>query len=244
MLDKKKLVRKCLFNIITYPATLFPLLGGVTLGAMWWAFGGDLGRSTALAGISVLLAAGIAVTRAVVWREEIARAALNEMKEEAEEAADSTLDNLHERLVTDGDPRTQQLLQDMRTLVRVFKESGEWLVTTGVTLEILSKVDELFDSCVRLLEATLRLYNVAQRIDALEFKQPLLDRRETIVGEVEETVRQLSGALAEVQTLEADSTSDAQLARVRSELDTTLDVARRTNERVKGFYREFGLTET
>ena len=192
----------------------------------------------------MLLAAGVALTRATVWRKEIARTALNEMKEEAEQAADSTLDNLYERLVGDGDPRTERLFQDLRTLVRVFKQSGEWLVTAGVTLEILSRVDELFDACVRLLEATLRLYNVAQRIDVLEFKQPLLERRESIIKEVQGTVKQLSEALAEVQTLGAGSTSDAQLARVRNDLNASLDVARRANERLKGFYQEFGLTET
>jgi hypothetical protein len=77
---------------------------------------------------------------------------------------------LHERLSSaDDDPRPEAALRDLRALLRAFEELAEQrseLIALQVLVEVRAKVHQLFDESVHSFEQTLKLYDMAQELQA------------------------------------------------------------------------------
>ena len=63
----------------------------------------------------------------------------------------------------------------------------------------------------------------------------ILNEREKIIKDVESSVEQLGNILASVLSLGLSKRDDTELARIRNELNQSLEVARRVEERMKSF---------
>ena len=72
-------------------------------------------------------------------------------------------------------------------------------------------------------------------------RQPILARREKLISEVRTSIRQLSDILAQVQTMDMETASDSALGRIRKELETSLEVAKRVEDRMAS-WEESGYT--
>ena len=63
-------------------------------------------------------------------------------------------------------------------------------------------------------------------------RKPILKQREKLVAEVVQTVEHMSQTLASVQGMTSRRDGDIRLQRLRSELDQSLEVAKKVEQRV------------
>ncbi len=238
MPDPKRFRRRVLYRLANSPITLVPfaggvaalVVGGIVLGSPLAAFGGVVGM---LAGVGAL------ATRFIMGNDKVAQLALEDLETQDARRREQELDRLERDLRRDGDPRTEQLLRDLRQLVRPFvgTQGGDVPLLEGtpaaLSFDIGARAHDLFLECTRLLRQSLELWRTAQGVGTQAAAQPILDRREALVQRVREGVEQLGRSLATLQTLGAGPEGEDELERVRRELDESLDIARRVDEEMR-----------
>jgi hypothetical protein len=226
--------KRVLTKLATSPSALVPFLAGSTLLAVTWAM--DLrGGGAVFAGIvCVLIGAGMFLTRLFTGTGRLEQAVLGELQAEARQARERDLDRLDRDLAKDGDPRTERILRDLRVLAAAFEEDQVW--ASGINLQsgfdLAEGVDRLFRGCVAALRRSLDLWETARDVATPGARKPILDRRERLVAEAAESVSHMGRVLAEVQAMATADAADAQLQRVRQELDASLEVAKRVEQRM------------
>jgi hypothetical protein len=184
---------------------------------------------------------GILLTRLLMGSENIARDILEEMEKEAITERERALDSLDQRLSADGDSRTEKSLRDLRALARAFQDDQSWLSTlnTKSTFDILAGVEQLFSRCVLSLEKSLKLWYTAREMTTDKARQPILDQRERIITDVAESIHQLGRILAGIQRIGVhEGEENSELARIRQELDQSLQVAEIVEQRMQSIDRE------
>ncbi|MCX8036160.1 MAG: hypothetical protein N3D11_03705 [Candidatus Sumerlaeia bacterium] len=236
--------KRVLWQLLSSPLTLGPVLVGATVLAALWTFGLRSGVA-AFGGIAAILAGiGVFFTRLFLSSEALIRKTLARIQKEAREQHEKALDVLEKELrATADDRRDETCLRDLRALMKAFEESRQWSETLNprLTFDILGGVGQLFDSCVRSLRKALELWRTAERMSTREARVPILEQRRRIIEDVQKSVTQLGHLLAGVQSLDADSEAgDSELARIRAELDQSLEVARRVEQRMKSLDSELG----
>jgi hypothetical protein len=98
--------------------------------------------------------------------------------------------------------------------------------------DIQSMARRLFDQCVHSLRQTATMWQTAHRLNTAEARAPILAQRESLIADVQGSIRQLSDALVALQTMGAGEHSSSELNRIRDELDESLAVAKRVEERM------------
>ena len=237
MFDSLK--RKVLLDLFVSPWTVVPIVGGLSAFLVSWGLDGVTALNVAgLAGL--LVGSGIQATRLIFGIEEITENAQTYLKEQeaADEAAE--LDALQRRLLRDGDPRTQKCLKTLRVLTADMRREAE---ETGspTTLAVLGKVEELSATAVAQLERAYGLWDKARKLPR-STARPLMARRQAAVDEVVETIEHLVETIARYHDGRAKKGSEG-LSRLRGELDQTLEMARRAEERIDAIGRETGYDE-
>jgi hypothetical protein len=186
-----------------------------------------------LAGI--LGSAGVYLTRLILDDGKTARAVLADEELGEQKAAQAALDDLDRRLVAaDSDPRPETALRDMRALLRAFDEfAGKTdSLNAPAVIEVRSRVQQIFDQTIRSLEQTLRLGDTAKQLSMPAARKPLLQQREKIIADVEACTKQIGGTLAALQRLDSGDRSNHELSRLRDELDQSLQIANRVEDRL------------
>ncbi|MBW1807270.1 MAG: hypothetical protein JRJ87_03690 [Deltaproteobacteria bacterium] len=238
---KSSIKKRILSKLLRHPGILFLFMAGVTDLATLWAFGINSGIGF-FAGVACILGAiGWFLSRLLLGSDNLAREVLAEMKEEAQEDHNDKLDQLEKRLEEDGDPRTEKLLRGLREITEIFHESqsNSSPLNSSSTFDILTGVEQLFSRSVLSLEKTLQLWQTAQRISAAEARDPILEKRERIIEDVDKSIRQLGKILAGIQCLGTGADSEeSDLARIREELNQSLEVAKNVEKRMKTLDRD------
>ena len=165
MFNKSKFRKKVLLNLISHPLTLYPFAGGATILIVMWILGLNPILSLFLGCCGFLASIGGFFTNLFLNLDKISKEAFEELQVEAQNSQEEALDSLDQRLQEDGDPRTEKLLRELRSLTSAFKDGKGWYSNLGTSsaIEIESKVRELFQGCVAYLERTLEL---CRRADA------------------------------------------------------------------------------
>ena len=134
----------------------------------------------------------------------------------------------------DGDTRTEDAMQDLRSLRDAFRQLNVIAPDLNQAMidEIQERAEELFAQCVSSLEKSLQLWKTADSLASDVAKKPILEQREKLVSEVVGTVEHMSRTLAAVQSITSKPEGDARLQQLRSELDQSLEVAKRVEQRV------------
>jgi hypothetical protein len=236
-LDKREYKKRVLLRLLTSPWSLIPGLGGTTLLIAGWALGLKAGAVLFGGVVGVLVGIGTFFTRLLAGNEKLEQQVLQEMREEAEEAREEELDELERALMEDCDPRTEQSLHELRVLATAFQRKESWAsdVDSGSSFDIMSGVNQLFASCVKYLKMTLELWRTAQEMESEGVRKPILERREKLVEDVRKSTQHISDILARAQTLGVGEEADSALKNLREELDVSLDVAKRVQERIAGW---------
>jgi hypothetical protein len=234
-MNEGQIRRKVFLRLLGHPVVLGPLVLGVSAATAVWAFNWPPGLGWFATAAGALASAGAYLTRLILDNGKTARAVLAELERRDQQSAQASLDELDRRLVAaDNDPRPETALRDLRALVRAvddYARAPDALHAPAV-IDVRSRVQQIFESSVRSLEQTLQLGDTAKVLHLPEARKPLLEQREKILADIQAGVRQLGATLAALQRLGAGAQSTRELSRLRDELDQSLEIASRVEERL------------
>lgn len=238
-MDQGKFRKKVFMELLTHPWTLLPAVSGLSLLVVGWSVG-KLAGLMGVAGVFGLLAgAGALATRWIFKSGEVARKAFEAIAEEEREEQSERLDDLYRRLKRDRDPRTGQSLRRLRQLHQTFRE-GEWSesLESPTAHEISNMVEKLFRGCIMSLEHSLELWSKARRMKTKDGRRLVMERREDSIEEVARSIEHMAKTIDGVLTMSVRESPADGLARIRRELDESLEVARRVEERMRAMDAE------
>jgi hypothetical protein len=143
---------------------------------------------------------------------------------------DEDILSLHDRLASDHDARVTTALRDLVSAYAAFQKNinrnGISVPTKGVLLE---KVNSLFDGCLKQLDRSHDLC-LQQRQLTGGAKKAVTAQRDQIIADVQASIDQMSGTFE--QAVDLATNNEGNLSDLRKELETTMRVARRTDERM------------
>ncbi len=241
MIDDSQIKKQVLLRHLGSPLVLAPFLFGVTSLTAAWAFDWKAAGIAAFTGIAGLLGAGgIFLTRLMLGGQNTAAKVIQEAEADEIKRKESELNQLERELETsDQDPRPEKALRDLRALVKVFQETSEKSTShqLATMVDIHARVTELFDHCVELLEQTIQLWKTASKLTTPAAQEPILEQREAIIRDIQDSVQQLSATMVGLQQLGSGQPSTDRLRAMRTELDQSLEVARAVEARVEKLMR-------
>ena len=245
MFDKSRLRKKVILNLFSHPVTILPFAGSATFFIATWIFDLDPLIFLSLSFGCFVVSIGGLFTNLIVNLDKITKKAFEELQAESRQTQEKELDSLDRNLQEDRDARTEKLLRELRSLAATFEDGKAWSnnLDTRSAFEIESKVRELFQGCVSHLERSLELWRLAQEIDSTRGKEIILNQREKIIHDVETSVEQLGSILDGVLSLGILKKDDTELARIRDELDQSLEIARQVEERMEEFDKDKDIRE-
>lgn len=237
-----ELKKRVLLKLLTHPLTFGPALAGLSTLVIAW--GGEMtGGWLAFVGISGLLAsAGSLVTHWLLRSDDLTRSAFESLQADAAAEREKNLDDLDDRLRQDKDPRDEKLLRQLRAIYQRFRDNTGWTTRIGQqsAVEITNKVEKLFSGCIITLQRSLDLAQAAGKMTTKDGRRTTLDARERLLEEVDRSLQQMAQTIDGVLAMGLEEQSTADLARIRQELDESLNVARRVEERMQTMEKELG----
>jgi len=243
--NRDEIRQRVFLRLAASPLVLGPLVLGFTSMVSAWAFDFRQAGLFIFGGIAgMLIGAGSFVSKLLLSGNKEAHKVLTEVEKEKFENRQKSLDELERALErSDNDPRPEEALGDLRTLVGTFQSiekdssSGQWAIMVDVRLQ----VESLFAHCVRLIEQTHHLRLTADKLSTEAARHPILEQRELIIHEIQACVKQLSHSLVSLQKLGHVQASTQDLQQMRKELDSSLEVARKVEERMQNWSVGSGL---
>jgi hypothetical protein len=229
-LEKREIIKKLLMEPVDW-VSLSPLIVGATVGLGAWAVSLESGLAIAASLILVLLSAGIYLNRLIFgWNDNYERI-VREWRVSVERERNRDLDRLYRELQADGDPRTEMLLKDLRTLTTTLMSEQEDHLASGA-FNILSDVDKLFSRCVGYLEESLKLWRTAEAVERETIANELLSQRQVLIDEVGKSLDRLGDVLGGIKKAALNRDSE-ELARLREELESRLRIAEEVETRIR-----------
>jgi hypothetical protein len=234
-MNEDQIRRRVFLRLLGHPGVIAPFLLGITACTAAWALDWPSALAWFALGAGVAGTFGAYLTRLIFDNGRTAQAVITDLQQREQRTLQASLDELDRRLVSsDNDPRPEAALRDLRALVFAFDEFAEKTdsLHAPAVLDVRSRVRQIFDSSVRSLEQTLQLGDTAKILHLPEARQPLLAQRESIIADIQAGIRQLGDTLAALQRLGSGAQSSRELARLREELDQSLQIAGRVEERL------------
>jgi len=226
--------KRMFLGLVGSPWVLFPAAAGLTAICADWSTTGKLGV-LAFAGLTgVAIGAGALITRWLTGSDGLAKLAQDEFAAEQRREHEQRFEHLDRRLRRDGDHRTNRTLAALRELEdRLAELEAHQDPNRRPPIEVSSKIRELLRSSLHSLERSAELYETKQRVVTQEARQQVRGARESLLNEVSASVDQIIQTLdgLYIRVLSRDKPA-TDLSRMRQELDTSLEVARRVEERV------------
>jgi hypothetical protein len=238
-MDNSRLYRRVFSKLLWSPWTVTPAaLGGgaLTFGAAtgnwWWMFLGFSG---------FLTACGTLATNWILRGDSIARQAVEELQNETLKQREAKLNDLDRRLRKDKDPTDERIFQQLREYYQAFKDAvqGASLTDRRISFEVTSKVEDLFRACVNSLERSLELKQAAAQMATQQGRRATQAQREQLLEEVAQSVQHMAAIVDDIHALRLEQNTQ-NLARLRQELDESIDVARRVEDRMRSLEAELG----
>lgn len=230
-MDQTRLRQKVLLNLASSPITLIPSLAGISILFVLWTFSINTPLMAFLGILGLLAGVGSFFTRLFMGDSRVAEKSIADLRREREQEQIDRLDELSDQLTKDRDPRTEKMLQDLRALVKTFKESSHDGNLNASSLgDIRTGIEDLFEEGVKMLRKSLEFYRTARDINDTSTRETILGRREEVLNDVQKSVDQLGTLLTDIQRM--DVADDSQQERIRRELKDSFEVAKRVRERM------------
>ena len=170
-------------------------------------------------------------TRFIFFTDDIAAKILREESEKIVNAEEEKLDQLQFRLRSDRDYRTKDYLTLLRTCRSDFEEFAKRPGIVIQSQEIIKQVRQLFWSATDQLEQSLKLYRLAESLTGDE-KKKIQVQRENTLEEIRVSIDHMQSAVKHYQEL-MNKEQQSDLGSLRDELDASLRIAKRTEERMR-----------
>lgn len=181
--------------------------------------------------VGVLGGVGWLATRVIFLADDVAAKILREDGQKIVQAEETKLDDLQYRLRVDRDFRTKDYLTLLRTCRSEFEEFAKKPGIAIQSQEIVKQVRQLFWSAIDQLEQSLKMHSLADRLKG-DQKSSVLGQREHILTEIRESIDHMQSAVKQYQEL-MNKENNNNLNSLRDELDASLRVAKRTEERMR-----------
>jgi uncharacterized membrane protein YheB (UPF0754 family) len=206
------------------------MFGGIASAIASWAMGGNV-YLTSIAIVGVVGSAAWMLTRVFLNVEDLTDQALAAQRQAVREAENRQLDELAKTLRTDRDHRTKDSLSLLRSLRDEFEQ-----LTTRPGVELRSarfreQIGQVLNAAVEQLRESFRLFERSEAVVG-EARQRIIDQREQIVGEIVGTVDRLQRMVQQFRTASQDDKA-LDLNFLQQELDASLEIARRTEVRMR-----------
>jgi len=209
------------------PMTVIP----TTIGASLLFVSGIFGGNTGFYGIlSLLIGCGALLTNFVFNLDKISKNASKKWLEEQQQKKDQDLNALDQRLVQTSDPRDERVLRNLRAIYKGFCDDLKDKQIDNIPMDMLSTIDELFQSCIKKLEQSLEMHEMANTVTGKIRKQIVMNR-ETILEDVEQSILDISETIHEVRALRI-RTESVDLDQLRERMKNQLQIAKSTEEQM------------
>ena len=150
------------------------------------------------------------------------------------------LRRLQQKLRTDRDPRTGEMLRDLRDLYgRLSDISDDPQLQQPWQIEVVGQIRNLYQSSLSALERSYELWDRAQDMATEETRDQLLDWRANVLDEVSRSIQQLAKTADQVQASAVKrELPEDDLAQMRQELEQGLTVARNVEQQIEKLENE------
>lgn len=220
--------RKVYLDIFASPVTLLPVVGGLTALLASWAIGGS--ALLTFAGVAgVVGGLGLFASRLIFGLEKLTNRAYQYVLERQQKKQAEALHELDKKLQRDRDPRTERLLRQLWHLYKTLEKDIQAGKISVAAHEVLESVDRMFQVCVDYLDRSYQLWDKAHK-QAGPARQRTMHQRDELVTEVENSVDFLESKIDQLENINKKK-SKSELSELRAELDETIRVARRAEER-------------
>jgi hypothetical protein len=217
-------------ELLWAPSVVLPVVAGASAWLMSWAGDGVMALNV-IGLVGVLGGLGWLATRVIFLADDVAAKILREDAQKIIQAEETVLDDLQNRLRVDRDFPTNDYLTLLRTCRSEFEEFAKKPGIAIQSQEIVKQVRQLFWSAIDQLEQSLKMHSLAERLNG-DQKLSVLGQREHILTEVRESIDHMQSAVKQYRGL-MDKGSKNDLTSLREELDASLRVAKRTEERMR-----------
>lgn len=224
------LKRTVISEVLLVPSVLWPLVGGVAAGLLAWASGGNVILSL-VAAVGILGGIGWMLLRSGLQVEKIANKAMQAAQQSQRAEENRQLDALAEQLRTDRDHRTQDYLSLLRSLRSDFEAAA---AGEGVRIRSAHMSEQLslaFNMIVDQLRQSYRLWERSEQLVG-ETRENTLAERETLLSQTKLTLDRYQAVVDRFRAM-VKKEEGADLKDLQQELEATLRIARRTEERMQ-----------
>lgn len=171
------------------------------------------------------------IARTVMNVEGLTAQALQAHRGAIRDVEEKELDRLARQLRTDRDHRTQDALVMLRALRDDFERAATRPGAELLSARISEQISLIFQSAVSQLRESFRMMERAESVVG-EARSQLLEQRDGLVREVQDTTSRLQSIIRQYQQMRPDS-QERDLRALNDELDANLEIARRTEQRMK-----------
>lgn len=222
--------RTVISELFFAPSVVLPIVGGISAGLLSWASGGSV-YLTGAAVLGILGGVGWMLTRMIFKVEDITEAAMQAQLDKQLQIEGDALDDLASQLRTDRDHRTQDYLTLLRSLRSDFEEEAQKAGIEFRSAQVREKIGHIFGAAIQQLEQSFRLWELSQKLSG-DAKEDIIQERESVLAEIAATVAQVQHAVKQFKEL-AKAEQGVDLAAMTEELEATMRIAKRTEERMR-----------
>jgi len=224
--------RKVISELFFAPSVVLPIVGGISAGLLSWASGGAA-YLTGAAVVGILGGVGWMLTRMIFKVEEITEEAMQAALDKQLRDENQALDQLARQLRSDRDHRTQDYLTLLRSMREDFEKAAQRPGVQIRSARVREQVGLVFQAAVEQLRQAYRMWELSENLVG-QAREKVLADREVVLTEVHDTVERLQVTVNQYHEL-VRTDQKVDLASMREELEATMRIAQRTEERMREF---------
>jgi hypothetical protein len=208
-MDMQALKKRVLLDLLLSPISLIPAVAGISALLVSWA-GGPWWWLTFTGICAILASLGINITILMLDLPRRINEAVQNLESKDQSARSNLLKNLQRSMARD---RYREVAVQLLALYGEYCEYKKDLADR----EIVRQMDSLFDALVKQLERYCKV------------KKKEVNRRERLIEEIRGGLETATSAVGSFHTFTA-ATEESEVSRLRSELEVSLEMARRLDE--------------
>lgn len=237
---KNRVKLRVLGKVLGHRWVAGPLILGMSLfgAAAWTALPVESVKT--VAGLSLILGGFNALRTYLRKGPRLAGDVADELERDLAGRKHATLRELRDALDLGGD---RKAVRDVDTLEQHTDRLERGRDGVGFTIPegLRPTLNQLRESCVASLRKVVRLGGVAQDLSTDAAKAEVHALRDDLLSDVHDAIGQLGAALDRLQVRAVrDDPGDDELPRLRNELDTQLEIARRVEDRLAALEQRLG----
>jgi hypothetical protein len=189
------------------------------------------GSGAVVAATSFAVCSGVIAYRLAFGFDKITELAANDLDAAQLQVELAQLDKLQDQLRVDRDFRTKDILAAARQLRSEFQELASSPEMKQRAREIGKQLDHLFWTAIKQLDYSLKLFHQADRLVDGQ-RNLVLQERESVILELQSSVDRMRQVTTHFRQW-SNSEQGLDLKALQDELDASMRVAKRTEERMR-----------